>query len=81
MKLLTRAKFALIYESQRKAVIETQYGHDSATIVSERTEAPVCQPATVEINGIVFHSKLPTSAAEAEKINEGIKDAMEMLPL
>jgi hypothetical protein len=83
MKILQPAKFALLYENQRKAVIETsRYGGcDSSAIVNERVETPLTQPATVEVNGVLLMSASPKSAAEAARINEKLKEAAEMLPL
>lgn len=79
MNFLTPAKFALLYKSQREAVINDGAYGDRAKVVTNKVESPVSNPAVFEIGGVRLYSRTPESAAEAAEINEALKAAVESL--
>ncbi len=74
MKIIQYAKFALLYEKQ-SAVIAGD--HDDPDYVGEtQVESNLNQPAIVDLGGIRLHSDIPTTAAQAARINERLKEVV-----
>lgn len=79
--VVQRAKFALMYRTDRIAVIQQDFsGDDEAAIVPAHSENSITQPAIVEVAGLRLHSATPKSAADAAKINEAITSLHQALP-